>query len=236
MHFFIQRSELRDLYDKVVAGERISEADALRLFESKDLNAVGAIADFARQKKTGNNRASYIINRYVNYSNFCIQSCQFCSVARKKRDADGFELTIPQIVEKAREALKLGITELHFVGGLHPSLPLGYYTGMLKALRALYSDGRAALPRSQDDQQVVLMAGFVGIRISIINEHRAPHRAAHPCARTCRLMPDSRCKWPMIESRFLAVGFPFGPSIRIKLFDSVPVTSASRPNPTVALM
>ena len=51
MNFFIQRSELRDLYDKVVAGERISDADALRLFESKDLNAVGAIADFARQKQ-----------------------------------------------------------------------------------------------------------------------------------------------------------------------------------------
>ena len=155
MNSFIQRGELRDLYDKVVAGERISEADALRLFESKDLNAVGAIADFARQKKTGNNRASYIINRYINYSNYCILSCQFCSFARKKRDADGFELSTEQIVEKAREALKLGITELHIVGGLHPSLPFSYYTDMLKALKALDSDGRAALPRGQDDQQVV---------------------------------------------------------------------------------
>ena len=58
VNFFVQRSELRDVYDKVAAGERISEADALRLFESKDLNAVGAIADFARQKKTGNNRGN----------------------------------------------------------------------------------------------------------------------------------------------------------------------------------
>ncbi|MGH7989422.1 MAG: aminofutalosine synthase MqnE, partial [Limisphaerales bacterium] len=81
MNFFIQHSELRDIYDKAVAGERISEADALRLFESKDLNALGAIADFVRQKKIGN-RASYIINRYVNYSNYCILSCQFCSFSR----------------------------------------------------------------------------------------------------------------------------------------------------------
>ncbi len=58
MNFCVQRSELRDLHDKVAAGERISEADALRLFESKDLNALGAIADLARQKKVGN-RASY---------------------------------------------------------------------------------------------------------------------------------------------------------------------------------
>ena len=139
MNFFVQRSELRDLYDKVAAGERISEADALRLFESKDLNALGAIADLARQKKVGN-RASFIINRYLNYSNYCILSCQFCSFSRKKRDADGFELSIPQMVEKAREALKLGITELHIVGGLHPSLPFSYYVDMLKALSALNSE------------------------------------------------------------------------------------------------
>ena len=139
MHFFVQRGELRDLYDKVAAGERISEADALRLFESKDLNAVGAIADLARQKKTGD-RASYILNRYVNYSNYCILSCQFCSFARKKRDADGFEFSVEQIVQKAREALALGITELHIVGGLHPSLPFSYYVDMLKALSALNSE------------------------------------------------------------------------------------------------
>src|SRR5215469_17204763 len=138
MNFFVQRSELRDLYDKVAAGERLTEADALRLFESKDLNALGAIADLARQKKVGQ-RASYIVNRYINYSNYCILSCQFCSFARKKRDADGFQFTTEEIVQKAREALKLGITELHIVGGLHPSLPFSYYTDMLKALKQLDS-------------------------------------------------------------------------------------------------
>ena len=136
MHYFIQRSELRDLYEKVAAGERISDAEALRLFETKDLNALGAIADLARQKKVGE-RASYIINRYINYSNYCILSCQFCAFARKKRDADGFQFTVEEIVQKAREALHLGITELHIVGGLHPSLPFSYYTDLLKALRAL---------------------------------------------------------------------------------------------------
>jgi len=138
VNFFAQRSGLRDLYEKVAAGERISEADALRLFESKDLNAVGAIADLARQRKTGD-LASYIINRYVNYSNYCILSCQFCSFARKKRDADGFQHSIAEIVQKAREALALGVTELHIVGGLHPSLPFSYYTGMLQALRGVDS-------------------------------------------------------------------------------------------------
>jgi len=138
LNFFINHSELRDIYDKVVAGERISESDALRLFETKDLNALGAIADFVRQKKNGNH-ASYIINRYVNYSNYCILSCQFCSFSRKKRDADGFQFSIEEIVEKARETLKLGATEMHIVGGLHPSLPFSYYTDMLRALKNLDS-------------------------------------------------------------------------------------------------
>ena len=40
-------------------------------------------------------------------------------------------------MQKAREALHLGITELHIVGGLHPSLPFSYYTDMLRALRGL---------------------------------------------------------------------------------------------------
>src|SRR5882672_5460203 len=138
MNFLAQHSELRDLHEKVAAGGRISEADALRLFNTKDLNALGAIADLVCQRKNGN-RASYIINRYINYSNYCILSCQFCSFARKKRDADGFQFSIEEIVEKAREALKIGITELHIVGGLHPSLPFSYYKDMLRGLRALSS-------------------------------------------------------------------------------------------------
>ena len=136
MNFLFRQSGLRHIYDKVVGGQRISDEDALRLFESKDLNAVGAIADFVRQRKVGN-RASYIINRYVNYSNYCILSCQFCAFARKKRDADGFQHSVDEIVQKAREALQIGITEMHIVGGLHPSLPFSYYADMLRALKQL---------------------------------------------------------------------------------------------------
>ena len=136
MNFLLQRSELSDLHEKVVAGERLSETDALRLFQTKDLNALGAIADFARERKVGN-RASYLLNRYINYSNYCILSCQFCAFARKKRDADGFQYSLPEMVELARQALPSGITELHIVGGLHPSLPFDYYTGMLRAFKEL---------------------------------------------------------------------------------------------------
>jgi aminodeoxyfutalosine synthase len=134
--FILERSGLRDLGEKVEAGERLDEADALRLFGTRELNALGVLADRANQRKNGL-RASYIVNRYINYSNYCILSCQFCAFSRKKRDADGFELTVEQMVQKAREALSVGITELHIVGGLHPSLPFSYYLDFLRALRAL---------------------------------------------------------------------------------------------------
>jgi aminodeoxyfutalosine synthase len=148
MNLLLARGELRDLSEKVAAGERITDADALRLFERKDLNALGSLASLVCQRRNGN-RASYILNRYINYSNYCILSCQFCSFARKKRDADGFELTIPQMVDKAREARALGVTELHIVGGLHPSLPFTYYVDLLKALRALDDEvGGACVPRA----------------------------------------------------------------------------------------
>ena len=139
MNFALRHSELRDFYEKVAAGERLSEQDALRLFQTKDLNALGAMADFARARRCGND-ATYILNRYINYSNYCILSCQFCAFARKKRDADGFQLSVEEMVQKAREALAAGITELHIVGGLHPSLPFSYYLEMLQALRALDSN------------------------------------------------------------------------------------------------
>ena len=134
--FILERSGLRDLGEKVMAGGRLDEAEALRLFETRELNALGALADLANQRKNGL-QASYIVNRYINYSNYCILSCQFCAFSRKKRDADGFELTVEQMVQKAREALSVGITELHIVGGLHPSLPFSHYLDFLRALRAL---------------------------------------------------------------------------------------------------
>ena len=139
MDFILQKSELRNLAEKVEAGQRLNTEDALQLYRTPDLNAVGRLATMVTEQKVGN-QASYIVNRYINYSNYCILSCQFCSFSRKKRNDDGFELSVEEIVTKAKESLKLGITELHIVGGLHPTLPISYYTDMLKALKAVDSE------------------------------------------------------------------------------------------------
>ena len=136
MNAFLQKGEWRGFYEKAAAGERFSEEEALRLFESKDINALGALANVVCRRKNGA-RASFIVNSYINYSNYCILSCQFCAFARKKRDADGMQFTVEEIAQKARAALAVGVTELHIVGGLHPSLPFSYYTEMLRALKAV---------------------------------------------------------------------------------------------------
>jgi aminodeoxyfutalosine synthase len=136
MEKLLEQSDLRDIWHKVRNGVRISEDDCLRLFRSHDLAAIGAMANFVREKKNGNT-AYYIINRHINYSNICILDCDFCAFYRRRRDAGAYEFSIPEMVEKAREALKQGITEIHIVGGLHPSLKWDFYIEMLRSLKAL---------------------------------------------------------------------------------------------------
>jgi aminodeoxyfutalosine synthase len=130
---------LRPIYDKVLAGERITDADGLRLYGTSDLNAVGAIANVVRERRNGN-VATYIHNQYINYSNVCILQCQFCAFGARKHEAHAFELTIDEIVEKARAGLALGITEIHMVGGLHPALKAEWYLELITRLRALDPD------------------------------------------------------------------------------------------------
>jgi aminodeoxyfutalosine synthase len=128
--------ELRSICDKVVAAERINEDEAARLYRSTDINALGLIANIVRERKNGN-RATYILNRYINYSNICVLSCQFCAFGARKRDPHAFELAIPEIIETTHQSLRLGITEVHMVGGLHPTLPGEWYLKLLRGLRAL---------------------------------------------------------------------------------------------------
>ena len=131
--------ELRPICEKVQAGGRISDEDGLVLYASRDLNGIGSIANIVRERINGN-VATFIHNRYINYSNVCLLSCQFCAFGAKKREAHAFEMAVPEIVETVREALKLGITEIHMVGGLHPTLKGEWYLDLLRSLRALDAD------------------------------------------------------------------------------------------------
>jgi aminodeoxyfutalosine synthase len=131
--------ELRPIAEKIEGGQRISDADALALYCSTDLNALGLMATKVRDRKNGN-YATYIHNRYINYSNICILSCQFCAFAAKKRDPHAFEQAVGEIVAAVDSALRLGVTEVHMVGGLHPTLKKEWYLQLLTELRALDPD------------------------------------------------------------------------------------------------
>lgn len=125
-----------EIGQKALSGNRLSVAEGVRLFEEADLHQLGLWGAAIRDRKKGNT-ASYIVNRYLNYSNVCILNCQFCSFARKKRDADAYEYSIDEMVAEARKSLELGVTEIHIVGGLHPNLPFDYYLEMVGRLNEL---------------------------------------------------------------------------------------------------
>ena len=139
MNYTLIPKELKPIAEKIEAGLRISESDALALYRSNDLNALGILANLVRQRKNGN-FATYIHNRYINYSNICVLSCQFCAFAAKKRDAHAFEHATSEIIQAVSESLPLGITEVHMVGGLHPTLKKEWYLELLRGLRSLDPD------------------------------------------------------------------------------------------------
>ena len=156
--------DLQPLLRKVESGLRISEADASLFYNSSDINGIGAIANIVRERKNGN-VATYIHNRYINYSNVCLLSCQFCAFGAKKREAHAFEMAIPEIVQTVRDALSLGITEIHMVGGLHPTLKGDWYLDLLRSLHRL-------------DEQLIIKA-FTAIEIRHLAERvfKLPLRA-----------------------------------------------------------
>jgi aminodeoxyfutalosine synthase len=131
---------LEPIRAKVLAGERLDRADGRRLFQTPDLFTLGELANIVRERLHGR-RTYYNINRHINYSNYCVLRCKFCSFYRPfnprgEQVVDGYQYTIEEIVTLAREAAEQGATEVHIVGGLHPTLPFSYYTDMCRAIRA----------------------------------------------------------------------------------------------------
>ncbi|MEI6377312.1 MAG: aminofutalosine synthase MqnE [bacterium] len=125
---------LLPILGQVESGERLSGEEGLVLSASRDLNGIGYMANIVRERKNGN-VATYVFNRYINYSNICILNCQFCAFSAKKRDDHAFELAIADVAAKTKEAWENGATEIHMVGGLHPTLPASWYLELLGAMK-----------------------------------------------------------------------------------------------------
>jgi aminodeoxyfutalosine synthase len=120
--------------EKVMAGEPLDLADGVTLYNSRDIHAIGRLANFVRERLHGN-RTYYNRNRHINYTNVCALSCKFCSFYRKRGEEGAYEMPVEQVIATARKASDGGATEVHIVGGLHPWLKFDYYLEMLRGIR-----------------------------------------------------------------------------------------------------
>lgn len=115
----------------------MTRKDGLDLFKSNDLLALGRMASHAAEKKNGK-RVYFVQNMHINPTNICVNRCKFCAFSRSKGEPGAYEMSIVDILRKARSAEK-GVREFHIVSGLHPDLPFEWYLDMLRQLKKEFS-------------------------------------------------------------------------------------------------
>ena len=118
----------------MTAQQRISPDEALALFDSNDLLAIGELAALANERKNGK-QVFFNVNRHINPTNICVNRCAFCAFSRTSGEEGAYSLALDEICRRAMEAEGEGATEVHIVGGLHPDLPFEYYEEVLREIR-----------------------------------------------------------------------------------------------------
>jgi cyclic dehypoxanthinyl futalosine synthase len=121
--------------DGVLQGRRVSAAEAVRLLEQAELPDLAVAATAARDRHNDPRRASYVIDRNVNYTDVCNVYCTFCAFYHKPGDPRGYVLTREQLKQKAEETKALGGTGFLLQGGVNPDLPWSYYLDLVRYLR-----------------------------------------------------------------------------------------------------
>ena len=130
---------------KVLAGERITGAEALEIYHHARPADLAALADARRNQAKaaayggkGNEVVTYIIDRNINYTNVCNVYCKFCAFYRTERDADHYVLTHEQIDQKLDELTAVGGIQILMQGGHHPKLTMDWYLDLLNHIREKY--------------------------------------------------------------------------------------------------
>jgi aminodeoxyfutalosine synthase len=126
--------ELMDIYEKVIAGERLTYNDGVRLIQHPDLTAVGYLANIVRERLHGQ-KAYYVRNQHINYTNICNKFCKFCSFYAKKGGPEPYELSLEEVRRRLLMHIDVPITEVHMVGGINPRLPYQYYLDLLRVVK-----------------------------------------------------------------------------------------------------
>src|SRR6202041_1323892 len=117
----------------------LTQQEALDLFNSDDIVAIGMAANEVRRKKTDPRVATYQIDRNINYTNFCTEYCSFCAFYRPMGSKEGYILPNEVIFDKIQETIDLGGTGILFQGGLHPDLKIEWYENLLRAIKAKFN-------------------------------------------------------------------------------------------------
>ena len=132
----VEAAGLGPIADKVLAGERLTDADALTLYESPDVVAIGLLANHVREQRHGE-VSWFNRNQHINATNVCEATCIFCSFSRLKTgDPNAYTMTFDEALSRLHALRDAFITEVHIVNGLNPDLPFDYYPGLLQALKA----------------------------------------------------------------------------------------------------
>jgi len=126
---------LDNITAKLKAGERISTDEALVLAEKADVHTLGELALGARKKRFGD-KAFYVYNQHLNYTNICVNRCRFCAFSKRAGEDGAYAYSMDQVREEVRARIREPITEMHIVGGLNPDFPYDYYLELLRAVKA----------------------------------------------------------------------------------------------------
>jgi aminodeoxyfutalosine synthase len=128
---------LRPLANKVLARERLTFDDAVTLYRSPDILALGWLANQVRERMHGH--VTYFnVNRHINPTNVCVAACRLCAFGRKKDAPGAYTMALEEAFATAASGYSEAVTEFHIVGGLHPDLPFEYYLDLISGLKARF--------------------------------------------------------------------------------------------------
>ncbi len=136
MNILFRDKRLKPVYSKVLNRTRLSKEDGISLYESFDLTGIGMLADIVRREKNSN-KAYYIYNQHLNYTNICKNRCLFCAYAKDKGDKGSYSFSMHDIEKSLLERIDEPVNELHVVGGLNRELGFDYYTDLLKTIKRI---------------------------------------------------------------------------------------------------
>ena len=127
--------------DRALSGGEVGVDEGIGLYSARGVSfhLVGMVADEIRRRKAGDT-VTYVVNRNINFTNVCVKQCGFCAFSRDFREEEGYMLPVPEIVRRAREARRLGATEVCIQAGLPPDMEPGTYEDICRAIKGEVPD------------------------------------------------------------------------------------------------